>query len=100
MRKAEIRLTQLCNHVKRRSRRYRSKKGEVKMMRHRKLVFFMVLMCALFFVACGQEGQPTGTSKGGNETCYSCHSDKEKILADLAANPLLVKEVGASEGEG
>lgn len=71
-------------------------------MYRRKLLFiFMLLAAALLLNACGQNSRP-GPEPGqaGAETCFSCHSDATKLLADLDASPLPEKPLAEPEGEG
>lgn len=71
-------------------------------MRQRKLgLFVLFVLLALMLSACGQSGEPgTDPGQASGETCFDCHSNEEKLLADLAANPLPEKPKAESEGEG
>jgi PBP1b-binding outer membrane lipoprotein LpoB len=71
------------------------------MYRRKLMLIFMILAAALLLNGCGQNSQPgPEPDQAGAETCFSCHSDATKLLADLDANPLPEKLLAESEGEG
>lgn len=72
------------------------------MNRSKLYVFFILMAVALFISSCGQSSQPAPNPEpvASGESCFSCHTDEGKLLADLAANPLAEKPKADSEGEG
>ena len=60
-------------------------------------IFFILSLVAL--AGCGKSETKTATSDGKN--CIECHTSKEKLAADLTANPLPKKEKSTeTSGEG
>jgi hypothetical protein len=68
--------------------------------RNKLSLFFVLVVLALVLSACGSKPVTEPVKTAGDETCFTCHASEEKLLADLAANPLQEKAKAESEGEG
>lgn len=63
------------------------------------IVAVAMILAALVAVAGCSSSEPV-TKPEGMYSCVECHTDRELLKADLAANPLPEKVVAESEGEG
>ncbi|MBN2405435.1 MAG: hypothetical protein JXE06_07635 [Coriobacteriia bacterium] len=62
-------------------------------------VAFIAVAVMAVLVLAGCSSEPL-VAEAGQVTCAGCHTDREMLKADLAANPLPVVEVAESSGEG
>ncbi|MHB9094862.1 MAG: hypothetical protein ACYC21_09320 [Eubacteriales bacterium] len=62
------------------------------------LLFCLLAILTLLLAGCGSSNK---VAESNGQNCVECHSDKEKLLADLKINPLPKKEKSAeTSGEG
>lgn len=65
----------------------------------KKIILITLCILALIIIAgCGSE---TKLAASNGQNCIDCHTNKDKLAADLKANPLPKKEKSAeTSGEG
>lgn len=66
------------------------------------MLLVVVIILAVIAVGCGSQPKTAAQpAKSDGKNCIGCHTSREKILADLKADPLAAKEKSSeTSGEG